>query len=160
MKNLFSVITISLVYLTSCTFKTQFTPTSGSLARKGITSIPAQFTWNGTGSGKVTVTMPDGEVCNGRYSTIARGTRSSHFGSHMSSYHGGSAYSPYSRSMHGYGAYSGSSSHYQNQQYGQGILTGNRGRVIKFRYTTSMDSPTHGHGSGSDNRGNFYSIVF
>lgn len=103
--------------------------------------------------------MPDGEILQGRYSTIANGTRSFSSGSSFSN---ASAYGSGGGFANAYGNsnYLGSSSTYENQQVGQGIVTGKKGTVLRFEYVSSMSDPTHGHGGGSDNKGNKYSIVF
>ena len=153
-----TIATILAVVFSSCsqTLHTQLTPTSGPLARQGVSSLPATFTYNGSGSGAVTVTMPDGEICTGRYSTIVRGSNSRVSGSSYSNY---SLY-PSNASIYGSTSYSGRGSTYSNDQQGRAIVTGNKGRVITINYVTSANSPTHGHGTGYDNRGNNYTIVY
>ncbi len=146
---------------TSCsiTKKVTLTPTQGKLAQQGITSIPAKFTWNGSGSGKAEVQMPDGELCVGRYSTIVRGSNSYHSGQSYSNY-GSYGNNPYNLGVYGSTSYSGVGHTYSNDQRGRAIVRGNKGRVITLNYVTSANSPTHGHGQGYDNKGNRYSIVY
>lgn len=139
-----SVITACLA--SSCTMNASFTPTEGPLAESGITSIPAEFTYNGFGNGKVKVVMPDGEVCEGKYFTVAEGTTSFGTGVVVGAF--------------GATTVNGSSSSYKNKQSGRGLLTGDKGRVLEFEYTTSTNSPTHGYGGGKDNKGNLYKFVF
>jgi hypothetical protein len=165
---------IAALLCQSCTFNAQLTPTSGPLARQGIAALPAAFTWSGSGSGKITVSMPDGEICAGRYFTAVEGTSSTSFGQSSGSYYGQgtSSYSgsyagnPFSgnssSSMNGYSnensmEYSNSSS---DIGYGRAVATGSKGTVITVNYQTSRSSPTHGQGSARDNKGNFYTIVF
>ncbi len=160
--------------VSSCTFHGQLTPTSGPLARHGTVAIPASFTWSGSGAGKVSVTMPDGEICAGRYFTATEGTSSSSHGQSngfysaegSTSYSGRYAGNRYDETMNssvnGYSnansmGYSHSSS---DIGYGSAIVTGSKGTVITLNYQTSRSSPTHGQGSGHDNRGNFYTIVY
>ncbi len=143
-----------LLCLASCNFKTELTPTSGPLAQKGVQSLPASFTWNGSGSGKVTVTMPDGEVCTGRYSTIAGGSQSSGY-----AYGSGSSYGAYGNTYSNSSAY-GSSRTISNEQHGKAVARGSKGTVLTLNYVTSAANPTHGHGTGFDNKGNRYTIVF
>ena len=149
------------IIASSCSISKTITliPTSGKLASQGITSIPAKFSWNGSGSGNVEVYMPDGEVCKGKYSTIAQGSRSYSSGQSHSSYRTSGLY-PNDFGISGSGSYSGSSRRYQNEQHGKAIVTGGKGRVLTIFYTTSMNNPTSGHGDGFDNKGNRYTIVF
>jgi len=154
-KQSLSVLSLAVI-CSSCTVTTSFTPTSGPLAQQGVTSIPAKFTWNNSGSGKVSIVMPDGEICKGRYSTVARGTISSVYGNSYGSTYSSSSYGTYNSN----GSFSGTATSLENEQHGQGMVTGNRGTVLRFSYTTSARSPLHGHGSGSDNKGNRYSIVY
>lgn len=158
----------------SCTFNAQLTPTSGPLARQGVAVLPASFTYTGSGSGKITVTMPDGEVCTGRYFTAVEGSSTSSFGnssgnfygqgsSNYSGTYGGSPYYGSSNStLSGYSNtnYSGYSNSSSNIGYGKAVATGSKGTVITINYQTSRSSPTHGQGNGQDNRGNFYTMVF
>lgn len=152
-------LTVMLIF-PSCTLTKQvsLTPTSGPLAKRGITSVPAEFTWNGSGAGGVTVYMPDGEVLNGRYSTIAQGYNTYSTGSAMAS---ASAYGTGGYAT-GYGSsnYYGRSSSYSNQQFGRALAKGNKGTVITIDYTTSQSAPTSGQGSGFDNRGNKYTLIY
>lgn len=159
-KHLLPILALSIVS-NSCTISRSFTPVSGPLAQQGVIAIPVKFTWSGSGSGKVEVVMPDGEVCTGRYSTIARGSTSLFQGNSFGSSYTTSGYSPYnSYSTNSSGIYSGISSSHENEQQGEGLVIGNRGTVLKFSYTTSASNPLHGHGSGYDNKGNRYSIVY
>ncbi len=158
----------------SCTFNAQLTPTSGPLARQGVAALPATFSYTGSGSGKITVTMPDGEVCTGRYFTAVEGSSTSSFGNSSGNFYGqgSSTYSgtyggdPYygssNSNLSGYSNtnYSGYSSSSSNIGNGNAVATGTKGTVITMNYQTSRSSPTHGQGNGHDNRGNFYTMVF
>jgi hypothetical protein len=169
-----ATLPLIVTMMCSCTFNAQLTPTSGPLSRQGVAALPAAFTWSGSGSGKITVTMPDGEVCAGRYFTAVEGTSSTSYGQSSGSYYGQgtSSYSgmyggnPFNgtsnSSMSGYSNTNsmGYSSSRQNISYGRAVATGGKGTVITVNYQTSKSSPTHGQGSGYDNRGNFYTIVF
>ena len=158
-KILSSVVLVSVT--TSCTItKTvTLTPVSGNIAKKGITNIPAKFTWDGSGSGAVEVQMPDGEICKGRYSTIVRGSNSYSSGQSYSNY-STYGYSPYNIGVYGSSSYSGRGRSYRNEQRGRAMATSDRGRVITLDYVTSANNPTHGHGRGFDNKGNTYNIVY
>lgn len=169
-----SIVSLSAFLMCSCTFNAQLTPSAGPLARQGITSLPAQFVWAGTGSGKVSVTMPDGEICSGRYFTVAEGSHSTRYGQSSGSFYG-QGNSSYSGSYNGQPfngqAYNSMSGYYnsnsmtlsntsRNEQYGRAVATGTSGTVITMNYVTSQSSPTHGHGTGHDNKGNLYTIVY
>lgn len=168
------LVSLSAFLMCSCTFNAQLTPTSGPLVRQGITALPAKFVWAGTGSGKVTVTMPDGEICSGRYFTVAEGYSSASYGQSSGSFYG-QGYGSFNGSYGGlplYGqgyesmsGYSNSNSMSlsntsRNEQYGRAVATGTKGTVITMNYVTSRSSPTHGHGTGHDNKGNLYTIVY
>jgi hypothetical protein len=137
-------------------------PTSGQLAEKRITALPVQFTYNGSGSGDVKVTMPDGEICIGRYTTVASGTNYSHSGSSNftitdDSYRYGTSYRP---EYTGQQTYSSNSAIRSNQQSGRALASGNKGTIVQFEYVTSISNPLHGQGRGFDNRGNKYTMIY
>lgn len=143
---------ISTIALQSCSLTRQLHPVRGPLAQQGVTSIPIKAVFTGSGHGSMSAIFPDGEICKGRYSTISNHSTTNSYGSGYTSY----GISPYGSNS----IYSGNSMTQQNQQNGQAVLIGNKGRIIRLQYSTSANSPTHGHGEGHDNRGNSYTMVY
>lgn len=120
-------------------------PISGPLS-ENPNVINAEFTYNGSGHGDLTVVLPDGEVCKGKYTTIPEGTITSE--------------SRFFFSPYVYANYFGNAYLIENKQYGQGLLIGNRGTIMQLEYFTSSRNPTHGYGIATDNNGNIYKILF
>lgn len=134
-----------LLGIMGCSLNSTMVPVSGPAAAKGQ-AINATFTWNGTGHGQIEMTLPSGEVCKGSYSTIADGFSTSASGSFFS--------------QQLYATYHGSAATIANKQYGQALLTGDKGTTMQVEYFTSAMSPTHGYGLAKDNRGNIYRLIF
>jgi len=111
--------------------------------------LNASFTWGGSGKGKLTIVMPDGEQCTGEYVTVPEG--SSTWGSVF-----GTVYGPG-------GSVSGSATGYsvsvEGKQKGTAIATSNKGTVIECEYVTSSWSP-QGYGACQDNKGTVYRLMF
>lgn len=169
-----TLVSLPVFLMCSCTINAELNPTSGPLAKQGVTALPAHFVWSGGTSGKISVTMPDGEICSGRYFTVVEGSRSTSYGQSSGSFYGqgygsfGGSYGGqplYGQSYQSTNGYSNSnfmavSSTSRNEQYGRAVATGTKGTVLTINYVTSKNSPTHGHGTGHDNKGNYYALVF
>lgn len=106
--------------------------------------IEASFTYDATGTGKMAMVMPDGEVCKGRYFTFSSWTvEDMEFEIALWVRYFGSNFDPFF------------------MQHGKGFLSGDYGRMIVIEYFTGFEGlKTRGYGLGSDNDGNFYRFVF
>lgn len=141
-------ILIICIFLSGCaTIPINIYPVEGPLAGKGII-LKSKYVYRGIGHGPIEVTMPDGEVCKGEYSTIAGGVTGSSFGS-------GWLFSAQQyNSLWG----SGFTSTVENRQYGQATLIGDKGTIVQVEYFTSLTG--HGFGLGKDNKENIYRIQY
>lgn len=97
--------------------------------------MPAQFSYDGTGKGKISVTLPDGRLATGEYNTQV----------------GGSTWG----SFYGYGGGLAT----PNDQKGTAIAADGKGFIIQCEYVTS---PYTGGGAGGcqDNEGVTYKLTF
>ncbi|MEW6228572.1 MAG: hypothetical protein AB1700_10905 [Bacillota bacterium] len=127
-----------MVALAGCDAQAEVEIVQGPLA--GSPKIQASFTWDGTGTGTIAAVLPNGEVCTGRYFTNMKWPSEPLF------------------SLDWYAQYFGSSFDPWGMQYGQAILTGDYGRVIKLEYFTDLSN--HGYVLGLDNGGNVYKLTF
>ena len=107
----------------------------------GGAPVPAKFKWNGSGHGRIEITLPSGEVCTGEYVTVADDTTT--WGSVFA---GGSTINGYAVAT-------------QGKQRGSAIVTGNQGTTIQCEYVTSASSPS-GYGSCRDNHEKIYKLMF
>jgi hypothetical protein len=98
------------------------------------------FSYSGSGHGRLTGTLPSGEVMKGEYTTVADAAYS--WGSIYGS--GGSA--------------TASTSTVSGKQYGTAIATGDKGTLIECEYVTGMS--VHGSGFCKDNHGGKYKLMF
>jgi len=131
---------------TSCTLTAKAYPVAGPAVRTGQI-LTAKFTWSGSGSGQVEVTMPDGEVCTGRYSTIVGGVVSPQIVAGA-----GSTVAVASASV--------SSGSISGLQTSRAMLVGTRGTMLDFEGYTSGANPTHGFGQAKDNKGSVWKLIW
>jgi len=143
MKCLF--IFASLVVFSGCVYHATVVPIEGPLSQDPKV-LDATFTWNGSGHGQMTIVLPSGEVCKGKYTTVPDGVVASGTGMLFS--------------QAAYANYFGSGVRLENKQFGQGILVGDKGTTIQVEYVTSASSPTHGYGLAKDSNGNIYKIIY
>lgn len=104
---------------------------------------PAEFTYGGSGRGKITAVLASGEKLHGEYITSAR--QSANWGSIYAAVYGSEG-----------AAYGNSGS--KSNQYGTAIVTGDRGTVMDCEYVTN--SLVHGSGACTDNNGGRYKLIF
>lgn len=130
--------------LSSCTLSATAYPAAGPAARIGKTCV-AKFTWAGGGSGKITITLPSGEVCTGRYATVIGGVVDPDIAASA-----GSASA----------SASVSTDDIRGLQTSRAMLAGNRGTIIDFEGYTSGANPTHGFGRAKDNVGSMWKVIW
>ena len=97
-------------------------------------------------TGNISLSMPDGERCKGRWSSAAGA------GMTITSVNLITKYGPIYGS-----AFSSSSGHGQNP--GQAILVCDRGTIIQVEFITGAGT-AHGFGFATDSNGNVYRLVF
>lgn len=139
-KNVWTVVLLIIVamILSGCTIESEAEVVDGPLT--GAQGVIARVDWNGSGTGRMSVTSPDGEVCGGRYFTGSKlGKCEPVFGFDMWAKYFGSQFDPWM------------------MQRGAGILTGDSGRVIMVEYFVTITNV--GYGLGEDNYGNIYRFV-
>ena len=141
-----AVIALSFSGLTSCTLTAQAYPVAGPAVASGKV-LTAKFTWDGNGSGTVTLTMPDGEICTGRYATVVGGVISPQIVAAA-----GSTVAVSSASV--------STGDVRGLQTSRAMLVGDRGTMVEFEGYTSGRSPTHGFGQAKDNKGSVWKIIW
>jgi hypothetical protein len=110
--------------------------------------VPAEFSYTGSGAGRIRVTLSDGEALTGEYATIPGGSTA--WGSVFNSVYGPAGSSS--------GAGTMVASSYDNMQKGSAVVTGPKGTVLQCEYVTSLSM--HGHGACSDNHGKQYRLMF
>jgi hypothetical protein len=138
----FAVIT-SII---SCTLTAKAYPVAGPAVQGGKV-LDAKFTWAGNGSGTVTLTLPDGEVCTGRYATVVGGIMSPETVAAQ-----GGAVAVSSSSV--------STGDIRGLQTSRAMLIGTRGTIVDFEGYTSGANPTHGFGRAKDNKGNVWKVIW
>jgi hypothetical protein len=105
----------------------------------GATTV-ISFSYSGSGHGKLSGTLPSGELMKGEYTTVAN-----------AAYGWGSIYSST-------GSASASAVTVSGRQYGSAIATGDKGTVVECEYVTGMS--VHGSGACKDNHGGKYKLMF
>ena len=135
-------LSLSLV-LVSCSITAELYPQSGPLAQiNPLPILKAQVNGVLGNSGTITLTMPDGENCKGRWASVAPravGTVSGSVGLSMLS-----------------GSYSGIK---PGQNRGEAFLAGDRGTRLEVVFYTGSGTAS-GYGEAADNRGNKYKVLF
>lgn len=139
---LIGLILASVLIISGCKMKATMYPVSGPLVDSGQAKpIPVEYSWDGSGHGKITFYMPDGEVCQGEYTTIAGVNLTTIF-----------TYDQFS-------SYYGSGFSTSSKQHGQAIAYGNSGTVLQAEYF--VDAMTfHGYGLAKDNKNNMYKLMW
>lgn len=115
-------------------------PVAGPLAAAGMKqSISATFTWDGSGRGTVTTLLPDGEACSGEYACLSKRTPAFF---HSEDYHN----------------FYGGNLPQKGLQYGQALLTGACGTIIKAEFYINLRANQR-FGLARDNRNNIYQFL-
>jgi hypothetical protein len=101
----------------------------------------------GGGTGKITLTLPSGEICTGRYATVVGGVVSPDFAADA-----GSTVATATANI--------STGDIRGLQTSRAMLMGDRGTIIDFEGYTSGANPTHGFGRAKDNAGSVWKVVW
>lgn len=138
------------VLVSSCTLNIKGACTSGPEKGKPIT---AKASWNGlTGSGKISMVTPWGEVAEGRYQTSLRGQSTKAWDMEERAERGTTTTTGEDITITADGT--------GRTQVGTATLIGNQGTVIESVYWGSGSSPLHGQGKAKDSRGNRYRLYW
>ena len=133
---------ISLTLITSCGATLDFYPVEGPLSSQiPVRVIKAKATNVISNSGKISLTLEDGEYCEGRWSSTAG--------------HGSSN----NRSLLlDYGQELGLSTR-GNENRGYAMLLGTKGTIIDLEFINGAGT-AHGFGIAKDNKGNIFKVLF
>lgn len=146
-----SALALSLcVFASSCTLNIKGACISGPDKGKPIT---ATASYNGlTGSGKIKMVTPWGEVAEGRYQTSLRGQSTKSWDMEEKRETGSTVSTGDDVVITADGT--------GRTQVGTATLLGNQGTVIESVYWGSGASPLHGQGKAKDSRGNRYRLLW
>lgn len=138
---------IGLMIITGCTTTANLYPVEGPLSQqKPFPVLVAHIDGIMGNTGNIKLTMPDGEVCNGKWSSAAG----------MSVGYG--SVNLFSQ----YGSVFGSGFTVANKpgvNRGEAILVGNNGTLIEIEFYTGSGT-ANGFGLAKDNHGNIYKVLF
>ena len=144
-------LAVSLVAITAtlagCSATATLFPVEGPLSEVDpLPTIKAKASGITSNSGKISLTMPDGECCEGRWSSAAGSGVTISSGSLIGTY--GSVYGS------GFSVSPG-----RGQNPGVAMLTCDQGRVIDVEFITGAGT-ANGFGFAKDNKGNVYRVLF
>jgi len=148
-KTLRTLLSIGLVVVSLCGCSTtaNLYPVKGPQSEvKPLPVIRARVDGIMGNSGGLSLTMPDGEVCKGKWSSAAGMSVTYGSGTLFSQY--GSAY---------WSGYTVGNKPGENR--GQAIVIGERGTVIEVEFYTGSGT-ANGFGLAKDNKGNIYKVLF
>ena len=146
---IYVAFTVVIIMLSSagCTATASLFPVEGPLSEiQPLPVIKAKATGVTGNSGKMELTMPDGEYCEGRWSSAAGAGITISSGSLIGTY--GSVYGS------GFSVSPG-----RGQNPGVAMLTCDQGRVINVEFITGAGT-ANGFGFAKDNKGNVYRVLF
>jgi len=146
LKTLITYITLVLL-VTGCTTTASLYPVKGPLSeQKPLPVLTAHVDGFMGNTGSISLTMPDGELCKGKWSSAAG----------MAVGYG--TVNLFSQ----YGSVFGSGFSVANQpgvNRGEAILVGNKGTIIEVEFYTGSGT-ANGFGLAKDNHGNIYKVLF
>ena len=141
MKNVFFVLVA--IVLSSCSITLHLYPAKGPLSNKvPVKVIKAKATNITSNSGRCFLTLPDGEYCNGRWSSTAGVKGSPNNYSLLLTYGQELGLSPRG-----------------NENRGYAMLLGTKGTSIEIEFITGAGT-AHGFGIAKDNHGNLFKVLF
>ena len=156
------VLSLIVVSLTGCASVASLYPVQGPLAETQPQVLKGTFTNFLTGHGTIKLTLPDGEVCKGEYTTIGEGmtTFSSGSGTGTGIATGtNTSGSGIVITQNDFVNILGTSFSVKNKQQGMATLIGNKGTIIVVDYFVDVWT-SHGFGIAKDNKGNLYRVQF
>jgi hypothetical protein len=136
-----------IIYGCATTTKANFYPVQGPLSKQNpIPIIIADVDGITSNTGNITLTLPDGEKCVGKWSSAA---------GVVSGYSTVNLFSKY-----GYVFGTGTSvSNVPGVNRGEAVLVGNKGAVMEIEFYTGSGT-ANGWGIAKDNRENIFKVIF
>ena len=142
-----SIFVIVAVFTSGCSTTVSLFPVEGPLSQeRPVSTIQAKADGIMGNTGNISLTMPDGESCAGKWSSAAGAGVSVGTGSLIGTY----------GSVYGFGTSVGTGT---GQNPGQAILNCNQGRTIQVEFVTGAGT-ANGFGFAKDNKGNVYKVLF
>lgn len=156
MKNSISNVIFPLAFfLAGCSTTATLYPVDGPLSKLQplpvLTATAGGITGN---TGNISLTMPDGEFCKGRWSSIA--PMSVGYSTASATGSATSGMSSVWATVYGSGF---SVSNLPGVNKGEAMLVGNRGTVIHVEFYTGSGT-ANGLGVAKDNKGNIFKVIF
>lgn len=141
--------------LVGCSTIATLYPIEGPLSKQSPLPTPiAKINGILGNTGTISLVLPDGEVCNGRWSSIA--PMSTGFSSGSASGLATSGLSSTWATVYGSGY---SLANVPGVNRGEAMLVGDRGTVIQVEFYTGSGT-ANGTGVAKDNKGNIYKVLF
>lgn len=150
-----SILIVVVISLVGCSTTASLFPVEGPLSQKQpLPVIVADVDGIMGSTGGISLTMPDGEYCTGKWSSIApmsvgvssvsaSGTTSNGLASAWTSVYGSGV----------------SVANVPGVNKGEAMLVGNRGTVIQVEFYTGSGT-ANGTGVAKDNKGNIFKVLF
>ena len=147
-RNLNNISNLILVLLlTGCTTTANLYPVQGPLSdQKPFPVLTAHVDGIMGNTGNIKLTMPDGELCKGKWSSAA-GMSVSYGSVNLFSQYGNIFGSGFSVANN------------PGVNRGEAILAGNKGTLIEIEFYTGSGT-ANGFGLAKDNHGNIYKVLF
>jgi hypothetical protein len=152
MKQIILIAFMSL--LTACSTKVSFFPVSGPLSQAKLSQpivATADGIWGNTG--KLTLTLPNGEVCNGRWSSVAPTVSSANVG--MGSVSLSNSMASTWGTVYGTGFSVGNAA---SVNRGEAMLICSNSTTIQVEFFTGSGT-ANGYGVAKDSNGNTYKVL-
>jgi hypothetical protein len=153
-RNLLGIsLALALLANTGCSTTASLFPVKGplsSIAPLPVILAKADGIWGNTGS--ISLTMPDGEMLTGRWSSVA--PQQTTFSSVSAFSQGGMAGAWAQVFGNGF-----SVSNVPGVNKGEAMLTGKKGTVMQVEFVTGSGT-ANGNGVAKDNRGNVFKVIF
>jgi len=144
-----------LASLASCSITANLYPVEGPLSKVvPLPVIPAVVSNVTSDSGPIELTMPDGEVCKGRWSVVA--PKFAAVGTHSTTGTVSSGIDQAFLRVHGTSVVRGIQ---PGINRGQAMVTGTRGTVMEVAFLVGSGTAS-GYGVATDNHGNVYKLLF
>lgn len=139
------LLLLSSLALCACSITAELYPAAGPLAEvRPLPVLKAKVHGVLGNSGKIDLQMPSGEVCKGRWSSVASRPSGIHVGVNV---HIGDASPDWKDRIH------------PGRNRGEAYLVGDQGTTMEVVFYTGAGT-ANGYGEARDNRGNRYKVLF
>lgn len=141
------ILVLIATFSTGCSTTVSLFPVEGPLSQqRPVPTLHATANGITGNTGDMSLVMPEGEICEGKWSSAAGAGISVETGSLIGTY--GSVYGVGTSISTGTG-----------QNPGQAFLICNQGRTIQVEFVTGAGT-ANGFGFAKDNKGNIYRVLF